>query len=244
MSFELECDEVASTIRGSGSDNLGTFTVIGLFDEQTIRFVKSYSGGGQRWQWTYVGQRRDAQNPMIFQGGWGTNGKQYGTFVLAGSFFSLAGQWRGNYYYHYNPTLIDPPMDIQLKVEAERVYGSGIDWWGPFTIEGTVEGQKFNATKAYENKIDWQWQGIVTARNGRISGSWGGTGHEGGTFEITKEQTGEPSPMLSAETALALLPAQEELWGGNAGQVASNVGEELGTNLLQTLLTGFTSFMS
>lgn len=48
MNFELEYDEPASTIRGSGWDNGGIFIVIGLFDGQTIGFVKSYSDGSQR----------------------------------------------------------------------------------------------------------------------------------------------------------------------------------------------------
>jgi hypothetical protein len=243
VSFELEYDEPASMIRGSGCDNVGSFIIVGLFDEQIIRFVKSYSNASQRQQWVYVGQRCDAQNLMVFTGGWGTEGKQYGTFVLAASFVSLTGQWRGNYYYQKTPTRVDAPMDIDLKTEAERVHGSGRDQWGPFTIEGTVEGQQFNAMKVYENGTRWRWGGIVAARSAKISGSWGGTRY-GGTFQITKQQTGEAAPALAAEAALSLLPAQEELWGGAGEHVTAKVGEGLGSGLLQTLLIGFTTFMS
>jgi len=67
---------------------------------------------------------------------------------------------------------------------------------------------------------------------------------KGGTFQITKQQTGEATSnsILSAEAALALLPAQEELWGV-VEQVAPAVGEELGSSLLQTLVTDFTCFV-
>jgi hypothetical protein len=135
-----------------------------------------------------------------------------------------------------------PPMDIRLEVEAERVHGSGSDQWGPFTIEGTAKGQQFNATKLYEAGIAWQWWGVVAARGTKISGSWGGAGHEGGTFQITKQQAGGATPMLSASAALTLLPAEEELCGGVVEHVAAMVGEELGSSLLQILMTGFTSF--
>src|SRR5258706_9106106 len=138
MSFELEYDELESTIRGSGRDNVGPFVILGLFDGQSIRFVRTYSDGSQREQWTFIGQRCNAPNLMVFKGGWGTNGKQYGPFVLAGSFFSLAGQWWGNYYYYYDPTIIDTPMDIRLEMDAEKVHGSGRDQWGAFTIKGTL----------------------------------------------------------------------------------------------------------
>ena len=245
MSFILEYDELGSTIRGSGRDKVGSFIIVGLFDKQIIRFVKSYTDGSQRGQWVYVGQRYDSPDLMLFKGGWGTDGKQHGTFVLAGTFVSLAGAWRGNYYYFHNPARIDAPMDIQLEMEAERVHGSGRDQWGPFTIRGTVKGQQFNAMKVYGMGVTWQWWGIVAvaARSTKISGSWGETGHEGGTFQITKQQqAGEATSILSAEAALALLPAQEELWGG-VEQVAPTVGEELGSSLLQTLMTGFTSFV-
>lgn len=241
MSFELEYDESESTIRGSGRDNVGPFVILGLFDEQSIRFVKTYSDGSRREQWTYIGQRCDAPNSMVFKGGWGTNGKQYGPFVLAGSFFSLTGQWRGNYYYYYDPTLIDAPMDFRLEMDAEKVHGAGRDQWGAFTIEGTVQGQQFNATKVYESGTLWQWWGIVAARANKISGSWGGIRHEGGTFQITKQQTGGfATPTLSAEAALALLRTEEELCGGMAEQVATQVAEELGSNLFEILMTGFT----
>ena len=247
MSLELEYDESESTIRGSGHDNVGSFVILGLFDEQSIRFVKTYSDGSQREQWTFIGQRRgcDAPNMMVFKGGWGTNGKQYGPCVLAGSFFSLAGQWRGNYYYYYDPTVIDAPMDIRLEMDAERVHGAGRDQWGAFTIEGTSTGQQFNATKVYENRTLWQWWGIVAARGAKISGSWGEIRHEGGTFQITKQQTsgGQATPTLSAEAALALLRTEEELCGGVVEQVATQVAEDLGSNLLQILMTGFTAFV-
>ena len=245
MNFELEYDEMASTIRGSGRDAVGAFIIVGLFDGQTIGFVKSYSDGSQRGtQWTYIGQRCDAaQDLMVFTGGWGKNAKQYGTFVLAGSFVSLTGQWRGHYYYREVPTLIDAPMDIRLEMEAERVHGSGRDQWGPFTIKGTVEGRQFNAMKFYETGVTWQWWGIVEARTAKVSGSWGGGGREGGTFQITKLQTGEATPILSAEVARSLLPPQGELWRG-VERVATKVVDELGSSLLQTLVTGFTSFVS
>jgi len=250
MSFELEYDELASTIRGSGRDNVGSFVILGVFNEQTIRFIKSYTNGKHREQWTYIGQRCGAQNLMVFKGGWGTAGKQYGSFVLAGTFFSPAGQWRGNYYYYYDPTVIDAPMDIRIEIDeedAKTVHGFGSDQWGLFKIEGTVRGQQFNATKIYENGTTWLWWAIVAARGrgAKISGSWGGNGHEGGTFQITKQQTGEadPAPTLSTEVALTLLRTEDELCGGVVGQVPPKVGEELGTSLLQTLMTGFISFV-
>ena len=64
----------------------------------------------------------------------------------------------------------------------------------------------------------------------KISGSWGEPGDEGGTVQITKQQTGETASKLSAEATLTLLPAQDELWGGvvEREQVATKVGEELG----------------
>jgi len=130
MSFELEYDELASTIRGSGRDNVGSFVILGVFNEQTIRFIKSYTDGKHREQWTYIGQRCGAQNLMVFKGGWGMGGKQYGSFVLAGTFFSPAGQWRGNYYYYYDPTVIDAPMDIRIEIDeedAKTVHGFGSD---------------------------------------------------------------------------------------------------------------------
>ena len=245
MSFDLECDELTSTIRGSGRDNVGSFVILGLFNEQTIRFIKSYSDGSQREQWTYIGQRCacDAQNLMVFKGGWGTGGKQHGSFVLAGSFFSLAGQWGGHYHYYYDPTVIDAPMDIRLEVDAKWVHGSGSDQWGHFNIEGKLRGCQFDATKTYESGTLWRWWAIVTARGAKISGSWGGSGHEGGTFQITKKPTGEPTPTLSAEVALTLLRKEEELCGGMVEQqLALKVGEELGSSILQTLVTGFISF--
>ena len=244
MSFELEYDEQQSTIRGSGRDNVGAFVILGLFDEQSIRFAKTYTDGSQIEQWTYIGQRCDAPSAMVFKGGWGTNGKQHGSFVLTGSFFSLAGQWRGNYYYYYDPTVIDAPMDLRLEMEAERVRGSGSDQWGPFTIKGTVKGHQLNVKKTYESRTVWQWSGVVAARDAKISGSWGGAKHEGGTFQITKQQqTGETTPALSAEAALALLGTEEGLCGGVEQEIATEVGEELGPNLLKILTTGFTSFV-
>jgi len=181
---------------------------------------------------------------MVFKGGWGTDGRQHGTFVLAVTFISLAGQWRGNYYYSYDPSLIDAPMDIRLEMDAERVHGSGSDQWGDFTLEGTSKGRQFNATKRYESGTSWPWCGFIAARGTKISGSWGGTVQDRGTFQITKKQTGGASPTLSAEVALTLLPAEEELCGGVVEeQVAIKVGEELGSSLLQTLTTGFTSFI-
>ena len=244
MSFELEYDEKKSTIRGSGRDNVGAFVILGLFDEQSIRFAKTYTDGGQMEQWTYIGQRHDAPNSMVFKGGWGTNGKQHGSFVLTGSFFSLTGQWRGNYYYYYDPTVIDAPMDLRLEMEAERVRGTGSDQWGPFTIKGTVQGHQLNVKKTYESRTVWQWSGIVAARDAKISGSWGGARHEGGTFQITKQQqAGEATPRLSAEAALAFLGTEEKLCGGVVEEIATQVGEELGPQVLDTLKTGFTSFV-
>lgn len=243
MNFDLEYDELASTIRGSGRDTIGAFTIVGLFNGQTIGFVKSYSDGSQRGtQWTYIGQEHVARDLTLIKGGWGKDAKQYGTFVLVGSFDSLAGQWRGNYYYCDVPTLIDAPMDIRLEMEEERVYGSGSDQWGDFTIEGTVKGRQVNATKFYETGVTWQWWGIVAARSAKVSGSWGENGQEGGTFQITKQRTGEATPIISAEVALSLMPGQGQLWRGVVERLATKVCEELGSSLIQTLVTGFTSF--
>jgi hypothetical protein len=47
MSFELELehDELVSIIQGSGRDIVGSFAILGLFNEQIIRFIRSYSDG-------------------------------------------------------------------------------------------------------------------------------------------------------------------------------------------------------
>lgn len=86
--------------------------------------------------------------------------------------------------------------------------------------------------------------GIAAARSAEVSGSWGGSGREGGTFQTAKQQPGEATSILSTEAALSFLPAQGELWRGVVERVATKVGQELGTSLLQTLVTEFTSLIS
>lgn len=77
MHFYLVLDRVKKTIRGSGQDSPGPFIVFGLYDGESISFLKQYVDCNFNMTWSYVGTCIEANK---FSGLYGDGEREYGSF--------------------------------------------------------------------------------------------------------------------------------------------------------------------
>ena len=92
---------------------------------------------------------------------------------------SLVGHWSGGFAYDgvdWGDGLVS--FSISAHGEDGRVSGSGTDAFGPFTVEGTLEGDRLTFLKEYVilqygSKVAWRYQGTVDEDWDGITGTWG-----------------------------------------------------------------------
>ena len=92
---------------------------------------------------------------------------------------SLVGHWSGGFAYDgvdWGDGLVS--FSISAHREDGRVSGSGTDAFGPFTVEGTLEGDRLTFLKEYVilqygSKVGWRYQGTVDEERDGITGTWG-----------------------------------------------------------------------
>ncbi|PVG01057.1 hypothetical protein CPB86DRAFT_137706 [Serendipita vermifera] len=88
MAFQLNYDSDTSSIKGSGQDNAGAFTIEGTLSRTCIRFVKSY--GTHQWHYVGIGTASCDEEGKTFKkftfiGHWGTDRSKFGCFFLGSS---------------------------------------------------------------------------------------------------------------------------------------------------------------
>ena len=98
---------------------------------------------------------------------------------------SLVGAWSGTYRYMVpdyfrSGSHDDGPVDFSITrhTSDDRFHCSGVDTWGPFTVNGRVNGEHITFLKEYEElqhgaKVSWQYKGQLNEERDMISGNWG-----------------------------------------------------------------------
>ncbi|KAK7040772.1 hypothetical protein VNI00_009678 [Paramarasmius palmivorus] len=92
---------------------------------------------------------------------------------------SLIGHWSGQYSYggiREDDGLLSFTVSEQ---NIDRTFvGSGMDTYGPFTVEGYVEGNWVKFNKKYQllqhgQEVAWRYEGVVTEDFDEVKGRWG-----------------------------------------------------------------------
>ncbi|KAF5347531.1 hypothetical protein D9758_014525 [Tetrapyrgos nigripes] len=93
---------------------------------------------------------------------------------------SLIGGWGGSYTYHDGEERDDGLVSFTVSShDSEGSFiGSGIDVYGPFTVQGTLNDHHIVFEKAYillqyGRKVAWRYEGRVNAGFNEITGEWG-----------------------------------------------------------------------
>ncbi|KAF8549417.1 hypothetical protein OG21DRAFT_1488548 [Imleria badia] len=93
---------------------------------------------------------------------------------------SLIGAWSGTYDY-----TLQPRSDVGLvsflitqHTSDDQFCCSGVDTWGPFTVNGRVNGEHITFLKEYAEprsgrNVSWLCEGLLNEEKDNISGNWG-----------------------------------------------------------------------
>lgn len=233
MEFFLEYDTLSSTIRASGRDNPGYFTIFGFFDGNDMRFIKRYSS----YEWKYIGTAT-AQGEDVYQvsGGWGTGRVQHGSFAFTAlgvgnggarklsSAVRLEGEWTGSFFYSSDARQPPGPTMLYLSAKPGRhLHGNGTD--GPagasFGVVGSYDGAAVNFTKTYsDNSYTWIYTGVVDPSGTRLRGTWGDGMQTFGTFSLMKGRS------IAYAQAQGFMPRKNKLWGRGGVTVRNRLQEQ------------------
>jgi hypothetical protein len=92
---------------------------------------------------------------------------------------SLVGAWSGTYSYEYSQSS-DGPVSFSITQHTPdgRFQCSGIDAWGPFTVNGRLTEERIVFLKVYQEtlrgeEVSWRYEGLLNEDVDEISGSWG-----------------------------------------------------------------------
>lgn len=101
-----------------------------------------------------------------------------------GAAHSLVGAWSGTYSYDSRRSA-DGPVSffITQHTPDDRFHCSGLDTWGPFTVNGRIKGGRITFLKEYAElqggqKVSWRYNGSVSEERDEISGYWGQPSHD------------------------------------------------------------------
>ena len=104
---------------------------------------------------------------------------QAGVDVAHAHAYSLVGHWSGGFAFD-GADWVDGLVSFSISAHEEdgRFSGSGMDAFGPFTIEGTLEGERLTFLKEYifpqyGSTVAWRYQGIVNEQWDKVTGEWG-----------------------------------------------------------------------
>ena len=88
---------------------------------------------------------------------------------------SLVGVWSGTYEYQEKDRQGDGLVGLSItEHEDGKFEGSGIDGIGPFTVDGTIVGNKVIFTKSYTIRDEaWKYIGFLDTEMTKIVGRWG-----------------------------------------------------------------------
>ncbi|CAG8632481.1 5102_t:CDS:1, partial [Paraglomus occultum] len=143
LSFESTNPDRPINIVGEGSDNIGTYSIQGTYDNlsKVIAFTKQYINANANAARRYKG----IYNGELFSGTWGTDVKpNMGNFLIKQKTNitrqSDEGSWEGYYFDSDNKGAL---MLIHMTARkdpsgVEFLNGSGTDVVGAFTIDGHV----------------------------------------------------------------------------------------------------------
>ncbi|ESK82998.1 hypothetical protein Moror_11766 [Moniliophthora roreri MCA 2997] len=92
---------------------------------------------------------------------------------------SLVGHWSGSYTYNSgrnNDGLVS--FTVSSHDTEGNISGSGMDSLGPFTVKGTLNGNRVMFLKAYQipqsgQEVVWRYGGTITQDLNEITGVWG-----------------------------------------------------------------------
>jgi hypothetical protein len=87
---------------------------------------------------------------------------------------SLVGAWSGTYEYQRSKQS-DGLVSLSITEQEDSNFkGSGIDGVGPFTVQGTIDGNKVIFTKSYTTShLAWKYIGIMDTEMTKVVGRWG-----------------------------------------------------------------------
>ncbi|KAF8553591.1 hypothetical protein OG21DRAFT_1441706 [Imleria badia] len=93
---------------------------------------------------------------------------------------SLIGAWSGTYDYtlqHRSDVGLVSFLITQHSSD-DRFYCSGVDTWGPFTVNGRVNGEHITFLKEYAEprdgqNVSWLCEGLLNEERDKIFGNWG-----------------------------------------------------------------------
>lgn len=140
---------------------------------------------------------------------------------------SLVGAWSGTYDYILRPRLDDGLVSFLITQHTSdgRFYCSGIDTWGPFVVNGRVNGEHITFLKEYANRrnVSWLCKGLLNEERDKISGNWGpppsgvqaepgeqGPGEEEAKEQQVNETVDDTPPTIIVEPVAPTGEADEE----------------------------------
>jgi len=88
---------------------------------------------------------------------------------------SLVGAWSGSYEYQEKDRQIDGLVSLSItEHDGGKFEGSGVDGIGPFTVDGTIVGNKVIFKKSYTIRHEvWKYIGSLDTEMTKIVGRWG-----------------------------------------------------------------------
>lgn len=243
-SFSLEWDTSSSTVRATGRDNAGFFSIFGLFDGKDLRLIKQYAFG----EWKYIGAATEqGEGVYNVSGAWGTGNVQYGSFALSmlgvgsggasqvSSAVRLEGEWMGAYLYSSGPQEHATKLYLAVK-PGRKLRGAGRDDAGAFTLAGIYDGKKVTMYKTYsENDTRWKYQGNIDPGGARLRGNWGNESQDFGTFWLMKGRA------IADAQAQEFMPNTDELLERGSTAGVRDLLEQGGSS---SLANGFTELWS
>ncbi|KAL0578964.1 hypothetical protein V5O48_003056 [Marasmius crinis-equi] len=90
----------------------------------------------------------------------------------------LVGAWSGSYsHYATAPSFGQLSLSITQHTADDRFRCTGIDMWGPFLVNGRLDGERILFLKKHEkghnDSAMWRYQGKLNGDQWTISGEWG-----------------------------------------------------------------------
>ena len=162
---------------GSGSDNVGQFTLSGqVAPNGDVKFVKQYHG---QHSVNYAGK----MNGGVIEGKWDFQG--------AGDAFRIEMDAQEVWEGFYEQGGQKQNMKFNLSLDQNGVFGAGNDNVGNFVIRGQQQGNQVHFSKAYYGKHTVNYSGQLTkeGNNRVIRGYWNASGAHG-QFELRSTVVG------------------------------------------------------
>lgn len=147
---------------------------------------------------------------------------------------SLVGAWSGTYRYRLDasgPTDGLVSFSITQHTSDDRFHCSGVDTWGPFTVNGHVNGEHIIFLKEYAEpqngeKVSWRYKGLLNKERDEISGKWGLPSSDDGEALVSDEDRGDDAQTEPGEQQGAIKEQQE---GETVGDTPPTINIEAAT---------------